>query len=331
MTQKLRVLYPEIEPYMEGKLRVSELHKIAFEECGNPDGIPVIVLHGGPGAGMYPQLRRFFDPVAYRIIIFSQRGCGGSEPHCELRENTTKQLVGDIEKIRMHLGIRSWVVFGGSWGSTLALAYGQAHPHRVRAYVLRGIFLGSRAETRWFLEEGGASSIWPDEWERFMEPVRTNAKKSGLLHPLPAYYQMLMGSDYGVRERAARAWARWESVCSKLIPEFDTLADDTAPCMSVPLTMIECFYYSHAFFMEEEQLIQPKNIRPIAATPATIVQGRYDMVCPPLYAWKLHRAWPEAELIWSNAAGHAAGEAETTHHLVTTTDKYRDYFSEFPV
>lgn len=314
----MREPYPPIEPYRTGRLRVSALHEIAFEESGRPDGQPVVFVHGGPGGGTSPDQRRFFDPAAYRIVLFDQRGCGRSTPHASLEENTTWDLVADMERLREHLAIARWVVFGGSWGSTLALAYAETHPERVRALVLRGIFMLRPHELRWFYQEG-ASFIYPDAWEAYLEPIP--ADELGDL--IAAYHRRLTGSDPAVRLAAARAWAAWEGSTSRLIPDPSLVAHYEEEEVAVAFSRIECHYFVNGgFFETPDQLLD--GVDAIRHIPAVIVQGRYDVVCPMTIAWDLHRRWPEARFEVVPDAGHAAMERGTTDRLVTATDEFRD-------
>ena len=320
MSEPLRTLYPEIEPYMIGMLQVSSIHHIYFEQCGNPHGLPVVVLHGGPGAGSSPQLRQFFDPKAYRIILFDQRGCGRSEPFLELRENTTQHLINDIEVIRQTLGIATWVVFGGSWGSTLALAYAEEHPKRVNALILRGIFLGRRKEIDW-LYEGGLSIIAGERWERFIAPIPP-AERGNMVE---AYWRRLAGGPGAITDRAAREWWRWELACAWLVIDDEGVELGSSDMKFVSaISLIECHYFRNKCFLEADQLLH--GARRIGDIPGVIVQGFYDLVCPAGSAWELHKAWPKSELRMSYRSGHAAGEPENTHNLVVATDKFRDRF-----
>ena len=313
----MRTLYDPIEPYEEGILKFSPLHTLYYELCGNPAGTPVVFLHGGPGGGTMPDHRRFFDPAAYRVVLFDQRGAGRSTPHAALEENTTWDLVADIERLRAHLQIDRWVVFGGSWGSTLALAYAETHPGRVRALVLRGIFLCRPKEIRWFYQEG-ASAIFPDRWEEYLAPIPA-AERGDLLR---AYYRRLTGEDEAVRLAAARAWSVWEGSTLRLIPDPKVVADFGEPRKALALARIECHYFVHdAFFEGDDWLIE--QIGPIRRIPGVIVQGRYDVVCPAMSAWELHRAWPEAELQIVPDAGHHALEPGIVDALVTATDRFR--------
>ncbi len=312
-----RTLYPPIEPYRTGMLRVSDVHEIYFEESGNPQGKPVVFVHGGPGGGTDPKQRRFFDPAAYRIVLFDQRGCGKSKPHASLEANTTWDLVADMERIREHLGIDRWQVFGGSWGSTLALAYAETFPQRVTELVLRGIFMLRKQEIDWFYQRG-ASAIYPDAWEGYLAPI-PEAERGDLLH---AYHRRLTSDDGQVRQEAARAWSVWEGSTSRLIPDPDLISRNGEDEFAIAFARIECHYFvNKGFFDTEDQLL--RNVERIRHIPAVIVQGRYDVVCPMESAWALHRAWPEADLRVVPDAGHAAMEPGILHELVTATDAFR--------
>lgn len=313
----MKTLYDPIEPYQHGMLKVSDIHELYYEQCGNPDGQPVVFLHGGPGGGLTPDYRRFFDPEAYRIVLFDQRGSGKSTPHANLEENTTWHLVSDIERLREHLGIEQWMVFGGSWGSTLALAYAQTHPDRVNALVLRGIFLCRKKEIDWFYQ-AGASAIFPDVWEQY-QSVIPEAERGNMLE---AYYRRLTSEDESVRLEAARAWSVWEGSTSKLFPD-QTLIDDFGEAhLALSLARIEAHYFiNNAFFDSDNYLLE--NVGKIRHIPAVIVQGRYDVVCPIMSAWELHRAWPEAELVVVGDAGHSSMEPGIISELVGATDRFR--------
>jgi proline iminopeptidase len=311
-----RTLYPEIEPFRTGRLRVSELHEIYFEESGNPNGKPAVFVHGGPGGGTDPKMRRFFDPSAYRIVLFDQRGCGKSTPHAELRENGTWDLVADMEKLREHLGIEKWLVFGGSWGSTLALAYAETHPARVTELVLRGIFLLRKREIDWFYQEG-ASHLYADAWEDYVAEI-PEAERDDLLH---AYHRRLTSDDPAVRLSAARAWSTWEGRTSYLIPDPALIAKSGGEEFALAFARIECHYFVNKGFFETDAWLL-ENVREIRQIPAVIVQGRYDVVCPMESAWALHRAFPEADLKLVPDAGHAAMEPGITHELVSATDRF---------
>jgi proline iminopeptidase len=318
-TATRRTLYPALEPYRTARLRVSDLHDLYFEESGNPDGKPVVFVHGGPGGGTEPKQRRFFDPERYRIILFDQRGCGRSTPHASLVDNTTWDLVADMEALRAHLGIERWQVFGGSWGSTLALAYAQSHPARVTELVLRGIFLLRKLEIDWFYQHG-ASMLFPDAWEEYVAPI-PEAERGDLLH---AYHRRLTSDDPRVRQEAARAWSVWEGRTSCLAPDADLIARTAGDAFSLAFARIECHYFvNNGFFDAGRELLDPRNVARIRSIPGVIVQGRYDVVCPMESAWALHRAWPEADLRVVGDAGHSAMEPGTVHELVEATDRFR--------
>ncbi|MGK4003422.1 prolyl aminopeptidase [Sorangium sp. So ce1036] len=312
-----RTLYPEIEPYRAGRLRVSDLHEIYFEESGNPRGKPVVFVHGGPGGGTEPKQRRFFDPAAYRIVLFDQRGCGRSTPYASLEENTTWHLVADMEALREHLGVERWQVFGGSWGSTLALAYAEKHPERVTELVLRGIFLLRKQELDWFYQRG-ASAIFPDAWEEYLAFI-PEAERGDLL---AAYHRRLTSPDPEVRGRAARAWSVWEGRTSCLFINNDLVAKTAGDEFALAFARIECHYFvNKGFFATETQLLD--EVHRIRHIPTVIVQGRYDIVCPAESAWALHRAFPEADLRIVADAGHSAMEPGILHELVEATDRFR--------
>ena len=307
-------LFPPVEPYRRGRMKVSALHTLYFEECGNPAGRPLVFLHGGPGGGCEPAQRRYFDPHKWRIILFDQRGCGRSRPHAELRENTTWDLVADIEQLRVHLGIEQWLVFGGSWGSTLALAYAQSHPAHVRALVLRGIFLLRAAEVAWFYQ-GGASAIFPDAWDAYLQAIPK--REHGDL--LSAYYKRLTSGDAQVRRKAARAWSVWEASTSKLVSDPALVKKLGRGRFAEAFARIEAHYFVHrGFFEHDDQLL--RHVRRIRHIPGVIVQGRYDVVCPMRSAWDLARAWPEAELIVVPDAGHSMSETGIRAALIGATD-----------
>jgi proline iminopeptidase len=312
----MRDLYPPIQPYNTGMLSVSEIHALYYEESGNPQGQPVIFIHGGPGGGCPPIYRQFFNPTAWRIVLFDQRGAGKSIPKAELRENTTWDLVADIERIREHLGIDQWVVFGGSWGSTLSLAYSQTHPERCLGLILRGIFLLRRREIQWFYQYG-ASELFPDAWQDFLKPI-----PPGERHDLvSAYYKRLTSGDRQIRLEAAQAWAVWEGSTSKLIPSSTSKVTFARPDFAEAFARIECHYFvNKGFFATEDQLLQ--NIDRIRYHPAVIVQGRYDVVCPMSTAWELHQVWPEADFILVPTAGHSAFEDGIRTALLDATDRF---------
>jgi proline iminopeptidase len=313
-----RTLYPKIEPYHSGIFRFSDLHEIYFEESGNPQGKPVVFLHGGPGGCTEPKMRRFFDPSAYRIVLFDQRGSGKSKPHACLTDNTTWHLVADMERIREQLGIQQWQVFGGSWGSTLALAYAEKYPDRVTELVLRGIFLLRKQEIDWFYQ-CGADTIFPDAWEEFLAPIPVD-ERGDLLH---AYYGQLTSSDPEVRQAAAKAWSIWEGKTSCLYPNPDAIARSSGEEFSRAQSRIECHYFvNRAFFEHDGELLE--NIGRIRHIPTVIVQGRYDVVCPMMSAWTLHRAFPEADLRIVPDAGHSVSEPGIVHELIEATDRFRE-------
>ena len=309
-------LYPEIEPYHCDRLQVSAVHSLYYEECGNPKGKPVIFVHGGPGGGAGPQDRRFFNPKKYRIILMDQRGAGKSEPAASLEENTTWHLVEDIERLREKLQIEKWQVFGGSWGSTLALAYAITHPTRVTELALRGIFLLRQKEIAWYYQEG-ANAIYPDAWE----PYRDHIPEDERWDFVTAYYKRLTDPDPKVRMAAATPWTTWEMATSRLYTPPELLQAMVTDDFAIKFARIECHYFIHkGFFADENWLI--KNIDKIRHIPAVIVQGRYDVVCPAMSAWELHKAWPEAQFMLIPDAGHGSREPGTAKALVSATDKW---------
>lgn len=305
-------LYPETKPYATHRLAVDKPHQLYIEECGNPDGLPVAFVHGGPGAGCEPYHRRFFDPNVYRIVLFDQRGCGRSTPHAELTDNTTQALVADMEVIRQHLKIDKWVVFGGSWGSTLGLVYAQTHPEAVLGLILRGIFLCSRREIHWFYQDG-ASRIFPDYWEDYLRPI-PEAERGDLVR---AYYKRLVGDDEVARMAAAKAWSLWEGRAATLQLSKSVVDHFARPSTALSLARIECHYFMHDSFLEVDQIL--RNAHRLADIPAIIVHGRYDIVCPVENAWALHRAWPQATLKIIADAGHSASEPGITDALIKAT------------
>ncbi len=312
----MRTFYPPVEPYNTFRLPVSNIHTLYVEEVGNPQGLPVVFVHGGPGGGLEPTQRRYFDPAKWRVILFDQRGAGKSAPRASLEENTTWDLVADMEKIRAHLGIEKWHVFGGSWGSTLSLAYAQTHPERVRGMVVRGIFLVRQSEIDWFYQQG-ASDIYPDAWEDFVRPIPENERHDFLA----AYHKRLSSSDANVVREAAEAWSVWEGRTSKLLPDSALVRQFGADEFAYTFARIECHYFYNKGFMPEDGWLL-KNVEKIRHIPAYIVQGRYDMPCPVRSAWDLHRAWPEANFTIVQDAGHAASEPGTTNALITATDEF---------
>lgn len=302
-------LFPAIKPYVTHTLAVDAPHVLHVEECGNPAGLPVAFIHGGPGAGCEAYHRRFFDPDVFRAVLFDQRGCGRSAPHAEVAGNDTWSLVADMERIREHLGIERWLLFGGSWGSTLALAYAQTHPERVLGMVLRGIFLCRPHEIRWFYQEG-ASRLFPDYWTEFLRPI-PEAERDDLLH---AYHRRLFGDDEVARMAAAKAWSRWEARTSNLLPRKEVVDRFSDPYIALGLARIECHYFANDSFLEPEQLL--RDAHRIADIPGVIVHGRYDVVCPVENAWELHGAWPASELRIIPDAGHSAAEPGITDALL---------------
>ncbi len=303
------VLYPELKPYQRHSLKVSELHELYIDEAGNPDGIPVLFVHGGPGGGCDGSSRRFYDPALYRIVTFDQRGCGRSTPHGELSDNTTQDLIADMEAIRVHLGIDSWVLFGGSWGSTLSLLYAQHYPQRVMALVLRGIFLCRQCDFDWLYKDG-ANRIFPDYWEEFIKPI-PQSERGDLAQ---AYNSRLLGDDELLRMGVAKAWSAWEGNCSKLRPSPTALAKFTKPHNALALARIEAHYFVNKGFIDENYILN--NMQPIKDIPGRIVHGRYDMVCPLDNALRLHQQWPNSELVIVRDAGHSASEPGTVDALI---------------
>lgn len=313
-----RGFYPEIAPYRTGMLEVSEPHRVYFEESGNPQGKPVVFLHGGPGGGTDPKQRRFFDPERYRIVLFDQRGSGKSTPHASLEDNTTWHLVADIEALRQHLGIERWMVFGGSWGSTLALAYAEKHPERVTELVLRGIFMLRRWELEWFYQ-GGTHRLFADAWEKYLEPI-PESERGDLI---AAYHRRLTSDDPETRQNAARAWSVWEASTSFLHQNPSYIEHAAGDEFALAFARIECHYFvNRGFFERESQLLD--ELDRIRHIPAVIVQGRYDVVCPMQTAWDLHRAWPEADFRLVPDAGHSAYEPGILHELVCATDRFAE-------
>lgn len=310
----MKQMYPEIAPYNSGFLKVSDLHTIYFEEAGNPNGKPVVFLHGGPGGGLIDNYRRYFDPKKWRVILFDQRGCGKSTPFAELKDNTTWDLVSDMEKIRTHLKVEKWAVFGGSWGSTLALSYSVTHPQNCTELFLRGIFLLRKKEIDWFYQEG-CSKIFPDAWEGYVKPIPENERHDFV----SAYHKRLTSPDIKVRKEAAAAWSIWEGSTSKLIPDDDIVARFGEDEFADAFARIECHYFTNkGFFKEDNFLIN--NVEKIRKIPTVIVQGRYDVVCPAESAWELHRAFPESHLHLIPDSGHSLSEKGITAKLIEYTD-----------
>lgn len=309
-------LYTEIQPHRTGTLKVSSIHELYWEESGNPKGKPVVFVHGGPGGGTEAKMRRFFNPQKYRIILFDQRGCGKSTPYASLEENTTWDLVEDMEKLRKHLNVSQWQVFGGSWGSTLAIAYAETHPTAVTELVLRGIFLLRKKEIDWFYQ-GGCDMIFPDAWEEYKNAIPPEERGDYV----KAYYKRLTSSDKATQLAAARAWSVWEGSTSKLNPDLSFIEHYGSDEFALPFARIECHYFiNNGFLNPDDQLL--KNAGKLKHIPGVIVQGRYDVVCPMDSAWALHRAWPEAEFILVPDAGHSAFEFGISKALVSATDAF---------
>jgi len=315
MTDARRGLYPAIEPYASGILDVGDGHSLYWERCGTPGAKPAVFLHGGPGAGCSPTHRRFFDPARYDVLLFDQRGCGRSKPHACLEANTTWHLVADIERLRTMIGVERWLVFGGSWGSALALAYAETHPERVSALVVRGIFTLRRFELEWYYQHG-ASLLFPDKWERFLAAIP--AREHGDL--MSAYHRRLTGRDRGEQIAAAKAWSLWEGETITLLPDPALSALHGEDDYALAFARIENHYFVHGGWLDEGQLI--RDAGRLKGIPGVIVQGRYDIATPPTTAWDLHRAWPEAEFHLVEDAGHAATEPGIAHHLVEATDRF---------
>lgn len=311
----MTTLYPPLQPYAQHRLAVTPPHVLYVEECGNPKGLPVVFLHGGPGAGCEPYHRQFFDPARYRIILFDQRGAGRSTPHARLSDNTTGHLISDMERIRAHLGLDRWLLFGGSWGSTLALAYAETHTERVLGLIVRGIFLCRPAEIRWFYQEG-ANWVFPDYWEDFIAPIPTGERDD----LVTAYYQRLTGADRDLQKRCARAWSLWEGRTANVVPRAEVVEFFGLNHTALALARIECHYFMHNSFLEQNQILAQASR--LAGIPGTIVQGRYDLICPLRSAWELHAAWPDSQLVIVPSAGHSATEPEILKALVRATDHF---------
>ncbi|HZY73581.1 MAG TPA: prolyl aminopeptidase [Edaphobacter sp.] len=312
---ELRTYYPPIEPFASGHLDVGDGHTLYWERVGTRGGTPAVMLHGGPGGGLSPSQRTTFDPARYDVLLFDQRGCGKSRPYASLEHNTTWDLVGDIEKLRALMGVDRWLVYGGSWGSALALAYAETYPERVTALVLRGIFTLRRWELQWYYQHG-ASLLFPDKWERFVAPI-PEAERSDMI---AAYRRRLTGSDPVEQLRAAKAWAEWEGETLTLLPDpsvSNAFYDDS---YALAFARIENHYFTHGGWMEEGQLI--RDAHKLRRIPGVIVQGRYDIACPPQTAWDLHRAWPEADFHLVEGAGHAQSQPGLLHHLIEATDRF---------
>lgn len=317
MTRK--TLYPEIEPYKTDYLKVSDLHSIHYEEAGHPAGRPALFLHGGPGVGILPAYRRFFAPDHYRIVLPDQRGAGRSVPHAELRENSTWDLVEDIEKLRLHLGVKQWMVMGGSWGSTLAFCYAISHPDSVSGIIVRGVFLGRPSEIRWLHGAGGASQIFPDEWEKYLAPIEGHTYRDNV----EAYYHLLTEGDAETQLAAARAWSRWEAATMTLLPDEEALHEMSDEHTAVSIGRIECHYTFNTFFMKSDNYILD-NCGSISHIPCRIVQGRHDIICPMISAWELHKALPRSELRIVPDGAHSPMDPGMVHELVQASEDFKE-------
>jgi proline iminopeptidase len=318
-TRSLRTLYPEIQPYQTGQLDVGDGHRLYWELCGNSDGKPVVFLHGGPGAGISEAHRRQFNPEKYKILLFDQRGCGKSTPYASLENNTTSDLVGDIEKLREQVaGVEKWQVFGGSWGSTLSLAYAEIHPQRVTELVLRGIFLFDQYEIDWMYKEGGASQLFPDKWDDFVAPI-PEGERGDLVE---AYHRRLTGDDKDEQLRAAKAWSKWEADIVTLLPNQENVEEFTEPEKAIAIARIENHYMRNGGWLEEGQLL--RDAGKLKGIPGAIVQGRYDCCTPPVAAWRLKHAWPEVKLSIIPDASHMYNEPGNLDALIRATDKFAD-------
>jgi proline iminopeptidase len=313
--------YPETKPYVQHSLQVDSIHTLHIEECGNPFGIPVLFVHGGPGGGYQPVHRQFYNPDSYRIILFDQRGCGKSRPHACLTNNTTAHLIEDIEKIRRHLEIDEWLLFGGSWGSTLSLLYAQAYPERVLGLILRGIFLCRKRDIDWFYQSG-ADRVYPEFWQDYIAPIAENKRHN----MVEAYHEVLTSDDEIARMRAAEAWSIWEGRTSNLVTNNDTVAHFGDPFHALAMARIECHYFYHGSFIEENQIL--KNCNALANIPISIIHGRHDMVCPIEQAYELHKCAPHAKLTICESSGHSAMEIEITEALVNETDLFAENYSK---
>ena len=315
-----QTLFTETEPYNTDYLKVSDLHTIHYEEVGNPSGRPALFLHGGPGVGILPVYRRFFDPAHYRVILPDQRGARRSKPHAELRENTTWDLIEDIEKLRVHLGIKDWIIMGGSWGSTLALSYSITYPESVAGIIIRGIFLGRPQEISWLHQEGGASQIFPDEWQKYMSPIAGHKFNNNV----EAYYNLLTSGTDEEQLAAARAWARWEVSIMTLLPDPKSLDEMTDSTTALSIGRIECHYTFHKFFMKSDNFLLD-NCKVISKIPCCIVQGRHDIVCPVISAWDLHKALPESYLRIVPDGAHSPVNTGMINELVQASEEFKIY------
>jgi len=317
MTLSVPPLYPPIEAFNAFRFPVSDLHTLYVEQAGNPNGIPVVFLHGGPGGGISPRHRQLFDPAFYHIVLFDQRGAGQSTPHADLTDNTTWHLIADLEKLRTHLNIKQWLVFGGSWGSTLALAYAKTHPNVVSGLILRGIFLCRPEEIQWFYQEG-TSNLFPEEWEKYLAPIPVEER-----HDLvKAYYQQLTSNDLTIRLRAAKAWSRWEGACMKLIPDNSVIARIEADDAALSMARMECHYFINNIFLPPRQTLLD-DLSMIQHIPTWIIHGRYDVVCPVKNALDLHAKLPQATLQIIADAGHSFDEPGILSALVAATDTFK--------
>lgn len=319
----MRELYPAAKPYVTHSIKVDPPHILHVEEYGNPNGLPVVFLHGGPGAGCEPYHSQFFDPEAYRIVLFDQRGCGKSAPHAELEGNTTAALVADMETLRNKLGIEQWVVFGGSWGSTLALVYAETHPQRVLGLILRGIFLCRPQEIQWFYQQG-ASRLAPDHWQDYLAPIPGDERGD----MVGAYYRRLTSDDEVSRMAAAKAWSVWEGSTATLLGRQEVVDHFANPYVALSIARIECHYFMNHAFLEEDQIL--RDVQKIKGIPGVIIHGRYDIVCPVENAWELHQAWPESRLQIINDAGHAASEPGILSALVQACDDMAEELTNIP-
>lgn len=313
----LRTLYDPVEPFAQGHLPVGDGHQIYYERCGRSQAPAAVYIHGGPGGGFDAKNRGYFDPDAWQVVLFEQRGAGRSRPFADLSHNTTADLVADMERLRRHCGIERWLLFGGSWGATLALAYAQAHPDRVSGLILRGIFLGSREEVDWLYGPGGAAQFYPEAYGEFLQPIPLSRRQD-----LPAaYHGYLFGDDREMQKKCARAWATWEGTVSRLVPDLDEVRLFAGEGFSLSLARIECHYFVNDCFLPPGALL--KGAAGMKGLPGTIIQGRYDLVCPPAAAWRLHQAWSGSRMQWVDAAGHSASEPGISDALVRATDAFR--------
>lgn len=320
----LRQLYPEIEPYATGMLDVGDGHSVYYERCGTPGATPAVFLHGGPGGGISPSHRRLFDPARYDVLLFDQRGCGRSTPHASLDANTTWHLVADIERLRALIGVERWLVFGGSWGSTLSLAYAQTHPDHVSALILRGIYTATLAEIAWYYQFG-VSEMFPDKWEGFVAPIPP-AERGDMLR---AYHRLLTGEDRDRQLQAAKAWTIWEGETITLLPDPAMTAAFSDGHFALAFARIENHYFVHDAWLEDGQLL--RDAGRLAGIPGVIVHGRYDMPCPARYAYELHKAWPDADFHLIEGAGHAYSEPDILDRLIRATDRFAEGLGMAPV